>query len=489
MNNFSLKELTKILSTVDAVHVTDKFAYSKLYTTLSLIAVDMFSVFACFFFAIIIQNFISDVNANFTSSLTTIILLLPLFPLCYSFAGLYPGYGINQVNEFKRLTAGTTIMYLFVTLVMLVMYDLSVYPSFAFILSCFLTVCIVPLSRSLLRKVLSKYDWWGIPVIVIGAGNAGCKVISTLHNQIYTGLRPVVAVDDDVDKWGYIENVPVIGGLQIIPELSRKLAIDHAIIALPNTPSEMQNDIIKENSRYFSHLTVIPEVFGNANIWVTTNDIGGVLGFDVQRRLLHKSAQMQKRAFDIILASILLIITAPLQLLIALAIKLDSPGKVFFKQKRMGLHGSSFDIIKFRSMYSDAEEKLSKILKANAKLKKEFQLFHKLDDDPRVTRIGKIIRKFSLDELPQFINVIKGDMSLIGPRAYCAWEKPNMIGCDTFILQIKPGISGLWQVTDRSSSFEDRVRMDVYYLGNWSFFTDVVLVGKTIIAILRGTGS
>jgi lipopolysaccharide/colanic/teichoic acid biosynthesis glycosyltransferase len=140
-------------------------------------------------------------------------------------------------------------------------------------------------------------------------------------------------------------------------------------------------------------------------------------------------------------------------------------------------------------MHTDAEERLDDLLEKNPELKAEYEIYHKMNDGPRLTRIGKFLRKFSLDELPQFWNVIKGEMSLIGPRAYIPWEKIKMGGNDEMILQVKPGISGLWQVTDRNeSSFEERIMIDIYYIRNWSMFLDLYILARTISVVFSGKG-
>jgi lipopolysaccharide/colanic/teichoic acid biosynthesis glycosyltransferase len=180
---------------------------------------------------------------------------------------------------------------------------------------------------------------------------------------------------------------------------------------------------------------------------------------------------------------------APICLIISALIKFDSKGRIFFKQKRMGINDSEFKIMKFRTMHLGAERKLDDLLECNEELKAEYQVFHKLRNDPRMTRVGQFLRKYSLDELPQFWNVLKGEMSLIGPRAYLPWEKEKMNGHEDMILKVKPGISGLWQVTDRNeSSFEERNIIDVYYIRNWSMFLDFYIVARTIAVVLTGRG-
>ena len=485
-----LQDLTNILK--DPAFKTNKnrSRLSKIYTSLFLIISDMLSTGISFLLAMLSQYFILDYSMNdvFANSMNIFLLTLPIFNLFYYFGGLYPSYGKDQVTEFKAIIISSTIILSILGAVAAIaLKPASIHPYIFLITAWFIINCITLPLRTLTKTLLSKKDWWGIPIMIIGAGRTGHKVTNTLNKQKLLGLKPVVIIDDDVDKWGYIEEVPVVGGLNIIPKISKKLNIKHAIIAMPKVPSADQLNIIRKNSAYFSNLTIIPDMF-NSGIWTSTQDLGGVLGLEVQTKLLKRSSQIKKRIFDLVLTSILIVLTSPIQIIVAVLIKLDSKGNILFCQQRCGVSKKDFGMYKFRSMQIDAEDRLKEVLHNNKKLQEDFDKFHKIDNDPRLTRVGKFIRKYSLDELPQFFNVIKGDMSLIGPRAYLAWEVEKIKPTHP-IFQVKPGVSGLWQVTDRSSTFEERLRIEEYYVRNWSFSLDCILVGKTIAAIIKGTGN
>jgi lipopolysaccharide/colanic/teichoic acid biosynthesis glycosyltransferase len=181
-----------------------------------------------------------------------------------------------------------------------------------------------------------------------------------------------------------------------------------------------------------------------------------------------------------------LIAIAPLLLLIALAVKLDSPGPIIHRRRVMGVNGRQFDAFKFRTMHVNGDE----ILNAHPGLKAELALNHKLKDDPRVTPIGKLLRKYSLDELPQLFNVIRRDMSLVGPRMISPAEMEKYSKKGINLLTVKPGITGMWQVSGRSDvSYEERVRMDMYYVRNWTIWLDARLLMQTIPVVLKGRGA
>jgi len=199
-----------------------------------------------------------------------------------------------------------------------------------------------------------------------------------------------------------------------------------------------------------------------------------------------------KRPFDVIFSSFAILITLPIMIPIAIAIKLTDRGSIFFGHNRVGYKGRLFKVLKFRSMYPDAEERLKKILEEDPKAREEWERTFKLKNDPRVTPIGKILRKTSLDELPQFFNVLKGDMSVVGPRPVVEEElKKYYKDKAEYYLSVKPGVTGYWQVEGRSDvdNYEERVNMDVWYVQNQSFLLDIKIILKTIWVMLTGKGA
>ncbi len=417
-------------------------------------------------------------------------LLVAVFPIGFYMRSLYPGYGMSEVDELRKLSYSITLIYaILATLAFLFKYEIEDYSRMAVLFAWALSLPLVPIGRSISRSIFSKRQWWGIPVLIIGAGKEANSLIKSLLKNRTLGFRPVVAVDNDYEKWGYIQKVPVAGGFEIIPELAKRLNISHAIIAMPQASHKLQHDIIKKYSNYFKTTYFIPDYFINSSLWVASCDLSGILGMEVRRRLLYKSSIIKKRIFDLLTTSILLLLTSPLFLLISLAIKLNSRGKVFFYQERVGANDTRFNVIKFRTMFIDAEEHLQEMIKKDKGKKREWEVYHKISNDPRITSVGRILRKYSLDELPQLWNVLRGEMSLIGPRAIMTWEKFQMNGYESFILQVKPGLTGLWQITDRNNiTFEDRLPINVYYIRNWSIFLDIYIVAKTFYVVAAGEG-
>ena len=221
-----------------------------------------------------------------------------------------------------------------------------------------------------------------------------------------------------------------------------------------------------------------------------TMDLDGHPALQVQYNLLNPFALFLKRAADLFLSLLSLVFTFPLFLLFSLIIWIDSPGPVLYKQTRMGKGGKLFNIYKFRTMVVGADKKLQDLLAADENLRDEFERYHKLQDDPRVTRVGRFLRKTSFDEFPQILNVIKGEMSWVGPRAYLPAELEKMGDSAAIIHRVTPGLTGWWQVMGRHSvSFKERLKLDEYYISNFSLLMDVFILFKTFYIVLSGRGA
>lgn len=491
MEPLTLNHLTEIVTNKSSFSLPkSNIKQRKIQAGLILLASDLIMLSISVIFSLLLREIFWPGEVSVAVYVPLLPLLFVLFPITYFIRGLYPGFGMDVIEELRTLTYTTTAVYaVLATLTFLVKIDWD-YSRLAFVMSWAISLLTLPLGRAYVKNKYGNKKWWGIPVIIIGAGKAGENVINSLLKHYQIGLKPLVAVDDDSNRWGYINNIPVVGGLDIIPDLADKLKIGDAIIAMPSVSRKRQHEIIKNYSKYFQNTTYIPDIFGLNSLWVNSRDLGGILGLEVQQKLLKRSSRIQKRIFDITIAGMLMLFLMPVVAILSVLVFIDSKGRVLFHQERMGKDDTRFDIIKFRTMFEDAEDRLSDLLTSNKDFRSEYEKYHKLRNDPRLTRTGKILRKFSLDELPQFINVIKGEMSLIGPRAYIPWEKVKMNGYEEMILKVKPGISGLWQVTDRNeSSFEERNETDVYYIRNWSMFLDIYIVARTIGVILLGKGA
>ena len=416
--------------------------------------------------------------------------LLGVMIVIFGVARLYPGVGLSPVEELRRLCLSTTLFYMALGAVIFLTREGTTYSRGIFLMAWLLSMTCVWLSRIGIRYMFAHCGWWGVPVLIMGAGKTGELVIRTLKRQPGLGLKPVAVLDDDSQKHGTLEDVPVLGNLSLAPYTARELRVRHAIVAMPGVRREKLLSILEDYGRTFPHLIVIPDLFGLASLWVGASDIGGILGLEIRQRLLLPGPRLIKTCLDWALTLVLGILVLPLFLLIIIAVKLDSPGPIFYGQYRLGQGARPFIAWKIRSMVTDADWVLEKHLAQNTALRKQWEQERKLKRDPRITRIGRLLRRTSLDELPQLWNVLRGEMSLVGPRPIVDDEIAHY--ADTFELykRVPPGITGLWQVSGRNDvTYSERVNLDAYYVRNWSVWLDIYILLRTIWVVVVGDGA
>jgi lipopolysaccharide/colanic/teichoic acid biosynthesis glycosyltransferase len=467
-------------------------------------------------------------------SLTQRVVLVSLVPLCVlvlAVARLYAVTPPSPPDEIRSTTGVITLVYLGSWMISVAARVVSAksLSHGAWAVSLFISVLLVPLVRGVLRSTFAKREWWGHSVVVIGAGRVGRAVVETLLRRPQLGLRPVAILDDDparqgsvrvawgeddmivepvgesttqtdleppssdraaMEQFAEVEGVPVVGGAELAAVLAQRLGITTAVIAMPEMDSAAVLNLIERFGDSYTSVLVIPDLFNLAHFGAPTRYLGGVLGLEVQRQLMHRGPRFAKRLMDIILTVMGGICILPLVVFIGTLIRFDSKGSPFYLQRRLGQDGVRFRALKFRTMHVDAHARLVDLLENSADLRAEFEQFHKLSVDPRITRVGRFLRKYSLDELPQLWNVIKGEMSLVGPRPYLETEIPDMHQKEAIVLRVRPGLTGIWQVTTRNeSTFDERVNLDVEYVRNWSPWLDLYILARTVSVVVGGTGS
>ncbi len=347
---------------------------------------------------------------------------------------------------------------------------------------------VLPFCRALFRILFARAPWWGLPAVVVGSGGSATTILDTLERWPEIGVRPIALLTDT----GTVqENGPSVqGGYDLAPRLARKCKVPYAIIAMPELTHRGRAKLLTQYSKFFDHVFVVADPAGAPALWTTGQSGDGLFGYGVRHASLRHGARFVKRLGDLVGGLLALGLLAPIMAVVALLIRLDSSGAVLYRQERMGQGGRIFTVLKFRTMYTDAHSQLTSILENDPERRREYERFHKLQDDPRITRVGALLRRYSLDELPQLFNVLLGDMSLVGPRAYMPAELSKMNGLAQAVLQSPPGITGLWQVSGRNHlSFSDRVSLDVHYIQNWSPWLDLYLLVRTVPVVFTGDGA
>ncbi len=405
--------------------------------------------------------------------------------------GLYPGYGLNHVEELQRQTYAVlaTLAVMAIFAVALQVGDLVSRLILAF--SFFGLLVVAPVFRQLVKWWARKIGLWGKPVIVFSSGEPGGRIVTLLDKERELGYVPVAVFGN---QSGLAKNrfttMPDESSLAEALTLSETCGIDTIIIAMPHTRREDLERLVNWASLTFQRVVVVPNLEGVTNSAVVARDLAGVFGVEIRYNLLNPSVRRIKRAMDLTLTVIGSIFVLPIMVTLSLLVWLESRGAIFYRDERMGRNGCSFACLKFRTMVPNAETVLQQLLKDDPEAREEYSKYHKLRNDPRITRVGRFLRKTSLDELPQLYNVLKGEMSLVGPRPYLPRESGDIGVAQSEILRVHPGITGPWQVGGRShTSFGERVRIDAYYVRNWSVWLDLVILARTVKTLLLDRSS
>ena len=416
--------------------------------------------------------------------------LILLVPIAYGFAGLYPAVGMNPIDEFKRLTIATGAVFV-ASLASIAMVG-GVMPSWVLVLAGLFAIATVPVGRATARELFARKPWWGVPVVVLGAGRTAGLLIDRLAARPRTGMKPIACLDDDPAKIGTsLRGVPVTGALADV-SLYQRRGVRHALVAMPGLEPQRLVSLLGQHGRGFPALVLVPNLFGVATVGVSTRDLGGVLGLFVKHNLLSRSSKFAKRCLDITLLVPALLIGLPVIGVLALVVLAVSRGNPFYFQDREGKNGAVFKIWKLRTMHQGADALLERHLADHPAAREEWERHYKLRDDPRILPgIGHFLRKTSLDELPQIINVLLGEMSFVGPRPFPPYHL-QAFGPEFLELRrmVRPGITGLWQVSARSNGdVAVQEEGDTLYIRNWSVWMDVYVLARTPWAVLRADGA
>lgn len=357
---------------------------------------------------------------------------------------------------------------------------------------------ILPLIRFWGKKFLYNINLWKENVIIIGAGDVGVLAATSLIKEYYLGYNIIGFLDDDKDVTGkYIrienKNYKIFGSVKHFRKFVYSLNISTIAVAIPFLSKEKLGEVIASIQKFIKNIIIIPDFKG---IPLYNSELNYI--FMQQLLLLNSRNNLKytfnifiKRLFDIIVSILLLPFILMAIGIIGLLIRLNSKGEIFYSHSRIGYNGKVIKVFKLRSMYQDADRRLKEILEKDDEAFQEWNKYFKLKNDPRVTKVGKFLRKSSLDELPQIFNVLRGDMSLVGPRPVLKKEIDEYYKKNAqYYYLVKPGITGLWQVSGRNDTdYSIRVNLDTWYIINWSLWLDVIILFKTIKVVLNNEGA
>jgi len=466
---------------------------SSALTSTAFIFSDLIAVMLSFgwgFFWVRIYGFINDYGSINFKSFITYWPYLPVFILIYQILNLYPGISLAPSEEMKRFCIGSVLAYGGIIMSRLMEKEIWDSINTAFIISCVFSTIILLTARSITHWFLHITKLGGIPTVIYGSDSTGKLVAECLLGSIRNGYVPVLILDDNILGDDEYMGIPIIHDTSVGPEIVKRYNIKMAIVALPELDAKKLKLLISSSVSAFRYNVLIPNFFNISNIWMSVRDFNGVLGIETSNKLRLFWNLGIKRFMDLGVVIFGGIIILPFLLLLSFLIKITSPGPVLYKHKRLGKDGKYFYAYKFRSMVVDADKKLQEMLKLNSEIKAEWEKNRKIHNDPRITALGRFLRRTSLDEFPQLINILKGEMSLVGPRPIVDAEVEKYGEDYSRIFSIKPGLTGLWQVSGRSdTNYLDRVAYDTYYLQSWSVWLDLWIIFKTFGVVIMGRGA
>ena len=397
---------------------------------------------------------------------------------------LAPCWGIGAVDRLRRTQLLLISLFGLATVAMYLSKSADITSRIKFVVAYLINVPLIPLVRTWIISILVSLKKWGVPTVIYGTDKTVKHVLDIISEEPQLGYEPIGYFDDE--KVGEELPIPRKGALHEYTGTAY-----FAIMGVSGNGPELLRELMEGPLSRYRRIIIIPDLLDIPSVWVSARDFSGMLGLEVIRNLLNPVARLSKQLVEWCLVALLLPIWGSAGGVIALLIWLSDRSSPFYRQQRVGRHGQVFMMYKFRSMVADAEQKLQKTLAENEALRLEWTGNHKIKEDPRITPIGRFLRRTSLDEIPQLINVLRGEMALVGPRPLPEYHYKHL-SKSTKILreQVLPGVTGLWQVSGRSDAgIEGIERLDTYYVRNWSVWLDAVILSKTASAVWRGKGA
>jgi Undecaprenyl-phosphate galactose phosphotransferase WbaP len=456
--------------------------------TLCIVGADVIALLGVFVVLIVVRHYY-DPRLGWTSPARLLPFLAMTFP-AFFFQDLYPGLLIHPAEEMRRVFYSLSAVFLLWATAAFLWRTGGLYSRSIFLVGWVVGAPAILIARHLTRTWFGSKTWWGVPAVILGSGETAIRIARKLRNG-RLGIRVAgVFSEDEILSWGQDDMPPVLGDLAAAPEVVGTRIAEYAIVAIHAAPGGYLRRVIEDYCRGFGHVLLVPDMPDVCSLGVKARDIDGELGLELPQRLFHRGSAAAKRLMDVAASAILLVVLIPLFLVIALAIKLTSRGPIFYGHLRNGRYGKPFKALKFRTMVLGAEKVLADFLFSHTEYIPEWERNHKLRNDPRITKVGKWLRRSSLDELPQLLNVLMGQMSLVGPRPIIDAEIPKYGRGYGLYTRVLPGLTGLWQVSGRNNTtYEERVAFDEQYVHNWSVWLDIYILVRTIKTVVTAEGA
>ena len=359
---------------------------------------------------------------------------------------------------------------------------------------CFFAFMVVYIGifRSLLERTLKRYPDIQEPVLLLGAGKTAERLLKRFQQDNCYNYRVVGLIDDHPVSESLPHEYPVLGSFDETANIIKRLGIRTLIMATPGLSEEEFKRVLYNVQHLTDTIVFTPSIVGSplGSVEISTLFTEQLTVIKSKNNLSRWSNRAIKFIFDMVVTAVGTVLISPIFLALCICVAIDNKGRVIFAHQRVGRNGKLFPCYKFQTMIPNAQQALEEYLNNNPKARKEWETNFKLSDDPRITRLGAILRKTSLDELPQIFNVLKGEMSLVGPRPVVQAELEKYGDNKQEYLMVRPGITGMWQVSGRSdTTYEERVAMDTWYVRNWSLWIDFEYLYRTFAAVISRKGA
>ena len=482
--------------------MSDKF--KNILLIFSLILTDLLGFFIAFIAAIYCRIFISIIYPHlpqFNPNVNILVYKIWWMPFIFIFFINYEGLYISRLPYWEETKELIKVIVLFgiLSYAMVSFTKLSESVSRLVIgITIILLLFVIPFIRLWSKRLLYKIGLWKENTIIVGADEIGILTAESLIKEDYLGYNVIGFLDDDIEKTGkkiLIGNreYKIFGSIKHLKKFINLLHILTIIVTMPSFSKEKLLELVSKTRKYVKNIIVIPDLrytplFNSKINYLIAHQL---FFLNIKNNSKSTFNNFIKRLYDIIVSIILLPFILLAVVVIGILIKIDSKGGIFYSHQRIGKNGKIINIYKFRSMYKDADERLKNVLEKDEEALKEWKIYFKLKNDHRITKVGNFLRRTSLDELPQIFNVLKGDMSLVGPRPVLKKEIDEYYKeSSQYYLMVKPGITGLWQVSGRNNTnYDFRIKLDTWYVVNWSLWLDIIILFKTIKIVLKREGS
>jgi len=462
---------------------------------LALFITDAISLFLSIGFSFFIVNLFNSSAINFRSFVNYTV-YIPFILILFACLGLYPGIMSSPTEDVKKffLSCFCCFVGMIISLVviennsdrftnLLIKDSQNTAISIALLITIPVATIVLPGLREVVKHIFQYKKWWGVPAVFYCSDDSAYYIVDKMINNKSLGYHPVVIINTSVSEPTLYKNIPVYNQKPEILKIIKEHNIKQAVIC--DFKGDMNH--VMASYRYTITVSKHQDYFTSTQ---QIKDIAGIVGFASIHNLTFKRSIFFKRFLDIFIVLVASPFWLPVVLILCILTKLTSKGPVFYGHKRVGKNGKEIKCWKFRSMCINSQEILEQILATDPVRREEWEKDRKFQDDPRVTKFGKFLRKTSLDELPQLFNILKGDMSLIGPRPVTEPELVKYGEYKDYVLSVTPGLSGLWQVSGRSDTgYEERISFDTFYIQNWSIWLDIWILIKTVWVVINGKGA